>query len=156
MANFIVREAVEADYNKLGEIMFTAVHEGESPYTASERAAWINAPRAGDAWTARLSEQFAMLAIAPDKTPCGFMALKPDGYVDFAYILAPYRGQGLFRQLYNQIETRARKARIALLTTHASLMAAPAFTGMGFTTREKEYVTIGEESLARYFMEKAL
>ena len=89
----------------------------------------------------------------------GFMSLKPDGdegYVDFAYILLAARGQGLFRRLYCEIETQAKAMRFKALSTHASLMAHPAFLAMGFEVIKRESVEFNSAEFDRYAMFKPL
>jgi putative acetyltransferase len=100
---FDVQIATPADYDAIGEVMFRAVHEGESPYTAAEREVWMPTPRTGEDWHKRLSEQHVLKATSDTGELIGFMSLCDNGYVDFAYILLEARGQGLFRKLYDDI-----------------------------------------------------
>lgn len=160
MTNFLIRQASLEDFSRLGEVMFKAVREADSPYSAAQREAWMPRPRAGEDWNKRLGAQYVLLA-EQGGTAKGFMSLAPmaveqDGYVDFAYILAPVRGQGLFRKLYEKIEAAANAQKKTHVFTHASLMAAPAFAKMGFDYLEKEEVEIGGEMLPRFHMRKGL
>lgn len=84
------------------------------------------------------------------------MSLDPKGYIDFAYILPEARGMGIFRGLYLHIEKRARDNDLGRLSTHASLMAEPAFAAMGFEVVQRETVEIGGVELSRFAMEKFL
>jgi len=160
MTDIIIRQAGAEDFSALGEVMFRAVREQSSPYTESQREAWMPSARSGDVWNARLGAQYVLLAETAGHA-IGFMSLAPteardDGYVDFAYILAAARGQGLFRRLYNKIEAKAAAQNRTRLFTHASLMAAPAFAKMGFEFLEKEEVTINGQTLPRFHMSKTI
>ena len=135
--------------------MFAAVREGPSPYTQAQRAAWVPAPREGAAWTERLSAQHVVVAEGEDG-PLGFMSLAKGGYVDLAYVVPHARGTGLFRRLYEAVEAEARARGETRLTTHASLMAEPAFAAVGFAVTAREVVEIAGERLARAAMEKRL
>lgn len=150
-----IRWASPADYDDLGVLMFDAIHGGASPYSPAQRRAWLPAPNTGLAWQARLAAQdVAMFQIGP--VPVGFVTLRPDGYVDLAFVRAEARGKAVFRALLATIEQRARERLISLLFTHASLMAEPAFAASGFTATAHETVTRDGQSLARTRMEKPL
>ena len=160
MTDFNIREAGKTDFAALGGVMFEAVREGGSPYSAAQRKAWMPSPRSGDVWENRLGAQHVFLA-ETDGAAIGFMSLAPmddpeAGYVDFAYIIVAARGQGLFRQLYEKIAAKAKANGHISLFTHASLLAAPAFAAMGFDYLEKEVVDIGGQSLPRFHMHKSI
>ena len=158
MTDFNIRKAGKADFTALGGVMYKAVREGDSPYSAAQRKAWMPSPRSGDVWDNRLGAQHVLLA-ETGGTVIGFMSLAPmddpeAAYIDFAYILVAARGQGLFRQLYETIAATAKASGHINLFTHASLLAAPAFAKMGFDYLEKEEVEIGGHSLPRFHMRK--
>jgi putative acetyltransferase len=149
------RWASAADCDVLADIMFDAVRNGESRYTAQQRAAWVPARGSGEDWLARLQSQEIIVAEQGGEA-VGFVSLAEGGYVDFAYIRPEAQHTGLFRQLLSRIVERAVAKREPLLWTHASLMAEPAFAKLGFTIRKRERVRIGDQQLDRCEMEKAL
>ncbi|OLF81417.1 hypothetical protein AWH62_01735 [Maricaulis sp. W15] len=151
----VLRRGNAADHDALGLLMHAAVHGPGSPYRAAQRQAWIAAPRSGPDWDARLSGQTIILA-EQDDHPVGFMTLAPPDCVDFAFIHPDWQGCGLFRRLYQALEDHARETGIPALRVHASLQARPAFAAMGFAVTAQETVTIGDQSLARFAMEKSL
>lgn len=147
--------AIPTEYDSLADIVFDAVRNGPSKYTEAQRAAWVPERRGGEEWAARLEGQ--VIAIARDETRfVGFMSLAPDGYIDFAFIRPEAQGTGLFRQLFDMIEDKARSQKEPRLWTHASLMAEPAFAAVGFVVVERQLVPIGGECLERAMMEKIL
>ena len=154
-ATLSYRWAAREDYRRLGEILFEAVRTGTSPYNEEQRQAWAPGPRTGSTWKERLSGQSIILAETKDDA-VAFMSLMADGYVDFAYILPDFRGQGLFRRLYDKLESRALNLQLDKLTTHASLMAMPAFAAMGFEVIEPETVAVDGVELDRFQMRKTL
>ncbi len=149
-----LRIATAADSDPLGVVMFRAIHEGDSPYTKAQRTAWLPKPNSGADWAARLLDQHVLLAQADEIT--GFMSVTQEGYVDLAYILPEVRGQGLFAQLLEQVEAEARGQGAKQLTTHASLMAQPAFQRCGFVIDYQETVARNGQTLARARMCKNL
>ncbi len=135
--------------------MFEAIHAEPSPYSEAERMAWRAEPYAGADWHARLDEH-KVLIIDDSEGPVGFATLTPGGYIDLAYMLPRGRGQGLFRKLYERLETEAHRMGLSRLSTHASLAAEGPFEAMGFTVTEYETVEIKGEQLRRAAMEKPL
>ena len=150
-----LRRAGPADHDVLGAVMYDAVHNGPSRYSEAQRRAWMPEPRRGADWDERLAGQIIVLA-EHDGEIAGFMSLEPPDYVDFAYIRPAWQGRGLFRRLYNAIEGIAREDGQTRLTVHASLMAQPAFSAVGFEIVTPETVEIRGETLDRFAMEKRL
>ena len=155
MNTITLRSAEPSDYDTLGEVMFDAIHNGPTQYTTAQSQAWAPAPRRGAAWANRLSGKTVLLA-ERGATVLGFMSIEPGGYVDFAYIRPNAQGSGLFRKLFNEVLARAQKAGETELSTHASLMAQPAFAAMGFTVDVHESVDIDGQKLDRARMTKTL
>lgn len=150
-----LRTATAGDYDALGEVMFDAIHNGPTHYSDEESKAWAPAQRSGADWAARLEGKTMILA-ERNAEILGFMSIEPGGYVDFAYIRPQNQGSGLFRQLFNQVLMHARNAGERQLSTHASLMAQPAFAAMGFEIDFHETVEVSGQKLARAHMTKSL
>lgn len=150
-----IRMATAEDYDALGDVMFDAIHNGPSKYTEAQSRAWAPAPRQGPAWAARLAKQRIYVAEHQNKL-LGFMSIERGGYVDFAYIRPSAQGSGLFRQLFQSVEDWAIAGGETNLSTHASLMAQPAFAAMGFVVDHHETVEVDGQSLARARMTKTL
>jgi len=72
-----LRWATEADLDPLGDVMFAAVREGESPYTEAQRQAWVPEPRGGSEWRSRLLSQDIIVAEAEGQLL--FMSLAEGG-----------------------------------------------------------------------------
>lgn len=102
--NAIEIRSINADRSdEIGKVFFDAIRDGAPAYDAAQRAAWAPEPRSGQAWHERLAKQLIWGAFDRDKL-VGFMTLENDDYVDFAYILAGYQGQGLFPRLFAPVE----------------------------------------------------
>lgn len=151
----MIRTAHRGDYDALGAVMFTAIRTGPSPYTDAQRRVWNRAPQSGADWHAKLTAQFVVLGLVND-APAGFMTLRPDGYLDLAYIIPSARGTGLFRSLYAAVEGQAYAMGLTHISVHASLTAQPAFAAMGFDVVQHEEAVRDGETLARAKMKKRL
>lgn len=150
-----LRAAERSDYDTLGELMFDAIHNGPTQYTEAQSKAWAPQPRHGSAWADRLSGKTVILA-ERGNLALGFMSIEPGGYIDFAYIRPSAQGSGLFRKLFEDVLARARAAGETELSTHASLMAQPAFAALGFDLDQHETVEVNGEHLDRARMTKTL
>lgn len=151
----LIRIGKTDDYTELGELMFDAIHNGPTKYTAEQSHAWAAAPLTGDEWNARLAAKHVIVA-ERDLALLGFMTIEPGGYIDFAYIRPQAQGTGLFRKLFMHAAAWATNHGETELSTHASLMAQPAFAAMGFTVDYHETVEKDGQSLARARMIKTL
>ncbi len=152
---FVLRLATPNDYDALGEVMFDAVRNGNSLYSEHQRQAWVPFARTGTVSHDRLSKQTIFVAEV-DATIVGFMSLTDEGYIDLAFIRPIAQKSGLFRRLFQSIEAKARELSIQRLWVHASLMAQPAFSAMGFEITLIETVEINGERFERFAMEKRL
>lgn len=153
--NYLLRTAGPEDYDALGALIFDAIHNGPTQYTPAQSQAWAPAPRNGPDWAARLAGHHIIVAEQSDEIQ-GFMSIEPGGYVDFAYIRPGAQGSGLFRQLFEAVLDRAKAQGDTELSTHASLMAQPAFAAMGFEIDHHETVEVDGQSLPRARMTKRL
>jgi putative acetyltransferase len=153
--NINYRWASVSDYDVLGEVIFDAVRNGPSLYTEAQRRAWVEVPRNGAEWRQRVAAQSIALAETGGGI-VGLMSLTKDGYLDFAFIRPAHQGTGIFRKLYSMIFELAREQKQSRILVHASLMAQPAFSAMGFAITKKESVQINEQYLDRFEMQIAL
>lgn len=151
----LLRDAVKDDFDRLGDVMFDAIRNGPTHYSKAQSEAWAPERREGPAWAERLSGKQIILAEQEDQI-LGFMTIEDGGYIDLAFIRPAAQGTGLFRKLFERIEDVARQAGKKTLTTHASLMAQPAFAGMGFKIDQREIVRVADQKLKRAQMSKRL
>lgn len=150
-----IRHGSAEDFDELARIMYEAVRNGPSRYSESQKMAWVPEIRSGEAWANRLAGQIIFVADC-GSTLAGFMTLAPEGYVDFAYVLPSFQGNGIFKLMYHELEDYARSIEQLHLWVHASLMAEPAFRSVDFRATKKEQVSIGDQLLDRFEMEKHL
>jgi len=143
------------DYDTLGEVIFDAIHYGSTKYSKAQSLAWAPKPKSGPEWAARLAKQHIIVAEGAGEI-IGFMTIEPGGYIDFAYIRPDAQGSGLFRRLFTAVTKWAEANNEPALSTHASLMAQPAFAAMGFHVDYNETVDVDGQSLPRARMTKTL
>ena len=151
----LIRIGTADDFTELGALMFDAIHNGPTQYTTAQSRAWVAEPRSGPDWNTRLAAKHVIVAEQQSHL-LGFMTIEPGGYIDFAYIRPHAQGSGLFRQLFKHALAWAVEHGEKELSTHASLMAQPAFAAVGFALDYHETVEKDGQSLARARMVKTL
>ena len=151
----MLRWATPRDAEGLRQVFYASVREGPSPYTQAQRAAWVPQLPEAEAWAKRLGGLNTAVCDVNGQS-VGFMTVEPGGYIDLAFILAEYRGTGVFRALFGMIEQWAVDHREPLLWTHASLLAEPAFQALGFLVIHQETVARSGQMLDRAKMEKVI
>ena len=155
MVTYTFSRAQKSNYADLAEVTFDAVRRGRSAYSELQRERWLPAVKSGEEWDNRLDTQTIFIGRSHDSI-AGFMSVDGRGYIDLAHIRPSAQGTGLFRQLFEMVERHSLTRRDPRLWVHASLMAQPAFTAMGFNIVERQTVHIGDVSLDRFEMEKHL
>ena len=151
-----LRPYTPADAGGLARIFHDAIRIGAAAhYTEAERRAWAPVCPSADAWRARLIGLWTLVAHGPDG-PSGFMSLRPDGYLDLAFVAPDRAGQGVGSALLHATETHARATAIPRLTTQASLAARGFFLRHGWLETAPQTVERGGVKLRNFRMEKWL
>ena len=157
MVHISIRKGRSDDWAALALVFHKAVREGAVAYSQAQREAWSPEVKPLADWALRMARQSVMLAETSGGEPAGFMTAELNGYLDCAYILPAYQGQGLFRHLYAPLEEEQRGHAIKRMHVHASLHARPAFEAVGYSVMRPETVEMsGGVWLPRFAMEKYL
>lgn len=128
-----IRRGAAEDIPVLIEILWRGVHEGAAPrYSAQQRRAWMPERPTPRAYAERLAGQMVFVA-EQDGAPIGFMTLRTDGYLDFAYVVPEARGTGTADTLLAMLVNHAHINGMTTLTARASDMARPFFARHGWT-----------------------
>ena len=80
------------------------------------------------------------------------MSLRPDGYLDLAFVLPEVMGKGHAAALYDALLALAEEAGIMRLWVHASHLARRFFGRRGWQVDEAEVVELRGEALTRFQM----
>jgi len=155
-----IRPYREGDAAGCGALFHRAVHEGAAGhYSAEQRAAWapypVLPPDVEARFDQRLSGQITWVA-EEDGSIEGFMSLRQDGYVDYAYVAPERMGTGLAGELYKKIKASARKLSLNRLTTEASHLARPFFERRGWELMAAQHVERQGVLIPNFKMKKDL
>lgn len=156
MADVIIRKMTEGDAQAAARVFYDAVHFGAcGDYNEAQRTAWAPVPPRGSAWRDRLLAQHGFVA-EQNGAVVGFMTLRADGYLDFAYVAPSHIGKGVAKQLYVSIVARARELGLTRLTSEASYSARRFFERQGWRVVKEQTVTRGGVSMTNFAMEKGI
>ncbi|WP_165570441.1 GNAT family N-acetyltransferase [Aeromicrobium sp. IC_218] len=124
-------------------------------YTAEQVQAWIGTPPSLGAWDeARRAVRTFVAEL--DGRVAGFSDVDDRGYVDRLFVHPAAARRGVAGALLDRVLAEARRAGLATLTTHASLVAEPVFARHGFEVVARETVHRGDVSLDRCEMRRVL
>ncbi|MDJ0628620.1 MAG: GNAT family N-acetyltransferase [Rhodobacter sp.] len=156
MKDLAIRPYRPADAAALAEIFYRAVREGaRSRYSDEQRRAWAPEQPDPQTWARRLEGLITVVAVAGGR-PVGFMSLRPDGYLDLAFVLPKAMGRGVADALYQDLVAEARQRGIVTLTTEASHLARPFFLRQGWRLVSANTVARGDVKLMNFLMEYSL
>ena len=141
----------------LRSIALASISDPRSDYDAHQTSAWLlNFPEPDD-FHERISSQKIVLAL--DRTsaePVGFMTLRSDGLIDFAFIHPDHQGSGHFRDMMERVEILARNLEVPKLESRASRNALGPFLACGFEVISREFVELEAAELERFHVRKSL
>lgn len=133
-------------------VFYRAVREGAVHlYSPAQCAAWAPTAMPDLSLPDKLLEQWCHVSVQ-DGAITGFMSLRPDGYLDMAFVLPEVMGKGHAAALYEALLAHARKAGMTRLWVHASHLARRFFGRRGWQVDLAEVVDVRGQSLTRFQM----
>jgi putative acetyltransferase len=155
-AGIIVRRGERSDIAALTRVFYRAVREGAGPeYSTEQRAAWAPAPPEVEAWDKRLTPQTVFVAEL-EGAVIGFMSVRPDGYIDLAFVDPEHIGHGVAQILYGRLESHAREQGMERLFSDASARARTLFERQGWTVEAAQKPVVRGVEMHNYRMSKSL
>ena len=133
----------------------TIRHVNLRDYTAAQVAAWAPDEIPAAPWADRLADSRWTVA-ERDGAVAGFCELEADGLVRMLFVHKHHQGRGIAAALLERAEAQARAAGLTRLYTEASLTARPVFERHGYRVIDAQTVSIDDQRLRNFRMEKAL
>lgn len=147
-----IRPYRAADRGTCVAIFHRAAHEGAAAfYTEAQRQAWAPRPTPDLSQPDRLLDQWAWVS-EEDGRVTGFMSLRPDGYLDMAYVLPEVMGKGHAAALYDRLIAKARQLGLARLTVHANPLSHRFLARRGWRLEEMQPHELRGQMFERSFM----
>lgn len=150
----VIRRYEAADLDAVIGVFLRSVREVASrDYDADQIAAWAQVDR--DVWLRRRLERPTWVALLADVI-AGFIDLESSGHIDMLFVDPANPRKGVASALLDTVENAARKQRLALLDTDASITARPFFEKHGFQVVRSQDVALRGQRLTNFRMEKCL
>lgn len=144
------------DADQIAQLFHDTVREVNlQDYSIAQVEAWAPDDLYFRNWVEVCSSRFTYVA-ETSGVILGFGELEANGHIDCFYCHKDYQGQGVGRQIYRAIETKARALGLDRLFTEASITAKPFFQKQGFSVITEQQVIRRGETLINYRMEKFL
>ena len=152
-----IRPYRPADLPLLAALFYDTVHTVCSAhYTPEQCDAW--APRGQDLapWAGSLAAHLSLVAELRGSIVGFADADLPASYLDRLYVHKDYLRRGIATALCEELESAARAAGAATLTTHSSITALPFFCRRGYTVLRANQASCRGLLLPNYIMQKRL
>lgn len=147
-----IRLAAPDDAAALAHVFYRGVVEGAAPaYSVEERKAWAPKQPDTDTFAKRLSGMITLVAETGGAIQ-GFMSLRPDGYLDFTYVLPEARGTGVADALYDAVLSEVQKLGLNHMASEASHLARSFLTRHGWQVDGEQDVDINGVTLRNFKM----
>lgn len=151
-----IRLYQESDTLEIIALFTSAVHDiAKKDYNDRQLSAWAPANADLAHWEKRLQNSTTIVAEKNGKI-VGFASMTPKGHLDHLYIHPDYQGGLVSIRLFKHIESLARAAGIAYLTTDCSITAKRPAEFMGFVVIKEQIVYRNGVALSNYVMRKKL
>lgn len=156
MQRTTIRRFREEDAPATATLFHASVHGlTKDHYDQAQREAWAPHVPETATWLKRLRSQSAFVAEQGGRI-VGFMTLRPDGYLDLAFVAPGASRQGVASRLYDAINAEAKELGLTRLHAEASHLARPFFERQGWAVVKKQTVQRHGAALTNFVMEKHL
>lgn len=143
------------DAHDLSLIYYNTIHNINSKdYTPGQINAW--APTSSleiKDWQKKWERIPPIIALINDQI-VGFSEFEPNGHIDCFYVHHLFQGRGIGNFLMIKIEEKAHSNNITKIYAEVSISAKPFFIRKGFKVIKQQIVTIRNQELQNFIMEK--
>lgn len=124
-------------------------------YNQEQVDAWAPADLGPELWKNKF-KNINPFIVEHDGAIVGYADLQNDGYIDHFYCHHAWQRQGIGSLLMSKIHEEARRRGIVRLYSNVSIMAKPFFISKGFQVVEEQLISIRDQGLSNFRMQKQL
>jgi putative acetyltransferase len=155
-AKIEIRQADSDDIVEITKLFYDTIQTVNSKdYPKEEIDDWSSWHTDYDKWSARISEQYFIVAILDSKI-VGFASLAADGYLDFMFVHKDFQNQGIASQLLSELEQKAIEQSNQEVYSEVSVTAKSFFEKHGFCVKQKQLKKSRNRELENYYMTKKI
>ncbi|WP_025741841.1 GNAT family N-acetyltransferase [Aquimarina pacifica] len=148
--NLEISRATEMDLPLMQRLFYqTVTSYGSAIFTKSEikfysrlatnKVYWINKFKKDFIYNAKLNGEIV-----------GSFSMDQKGTIDYVFVHMNYHGQGIATNLYESLESVAKKANIPTLTTQINILTRAFFEKRGFKIIKNETKVVGGQEIVSY------
>jgi putative acetyltransferase len=153
---FALRPYLPQDAAVLADIFRASVEElTEDDYTPPQQEAWAAFADDMDEFAARLAKHLTLVATM-EGSPVGFISLDAPTEIGLFYVHPAVAHRGVGKLLYDAVEKLSRSRGTPHLSVDASDTAREFFERKGFSSEQRNTVSVGNEWLSNTTMKKKL
>ncbi len=120
-------------------------------YTKDQLKAWVPEKYDPEMWCQRIQDIEPFVAYLNDKV-VGYADIQEDGYIDHFFVHSAYQRKGVGSALMSTL--LSSRPALEKLYSHVSITAKPFFEHYGFNVVRENMVSINDQQLKNYIMEK--
>ena len=151
-----VREFKKGDERELWLLKMNTIKSvNVRDYPKVQIKAWAPDEYIAERWLKRARDMNPFIAELEGKI-VGFADLQGDGYIDHFFCHNEYQGRGIGRALMHHLIDKSKEALMQRIYSHVSITAKPFFEVFGFNVVKQQTMTIGDQALINYLMERKI
>lgn len=151
-----IRKFQLGDEAQLRDLLLNTIkYINSKDYTQAQIKVWSEQIKDELAWRHYISELKPFVAQIDTKI-VGYADLQADGYIDHFYCHWQYQRKGIGKALMHTLIDNAQNLQIKRLYSQVSITAKPFYEHFGFTVTAKQQVTLGQQQLINFMMEKRI
>lgn len=154
-----IRAYQSDDADHLYQLFYHTIrHINCRDYSQSQVEAWAPDDRDMVKWRENMAKinPYVVELAAPEKKIVAYADIQADGYIDHFFCHHQYQGQGIARQLMQHLLSTAKEMKLEKAYAHVSITARPFFEKAGFCLVKEQQVSVREQILTNFIMEKLL
>ncbi|MBX2831102.1 MAG: GNAT family N-acetyltransferase [Rhodospirillales bacterium] len=153
-----IRPFRTSDAPVMVEIFRRAVEElGANTYNPDQVAVWGSLQPTEERFAELMNDgRCCLVAVDGNDQVVAFTDFEKDGHIGFLYALPEISGSGIVSELYDALETEAKKQKIGKLYSEASELAKSFLLKKGFSVVERRDFEVAGVPIHNYAVEKRL
>lgn len=149
-----IRKYQDGDEIELRKIFFNTIRNiNIKDYSENQVKAWAPDTFDESVWSVRIKSINPFIAQIKNDV-VGYADVQDDGYIDHFFCHSDYQGQGVGKALMQALFVEGKRKEIDRFYSHVSITAKSFFEYFGFQVVKKQEVTVRDQMLTNYVMEK--
>jgi len=146
----------ETDCMELIQLFYDTIQTvNRKDYSEEQINAWASNALNYSMFSKKFSENPTVIIEAAGEIT-GFGVVTKQGYFDSLFVHKDWQRQGIGTTIANNIETYTKSNNVNIMTVRSSKTALPFFENRGYKILKQENITIKNQTLASYDMQKNL